>query len=266
MTFTFQVLSDVHLKKMENNKNLEKMDDNFDVLNKIPHHSDNLIIAGDLFEDSDDMKFVEQCLKILCVKFKRVFFILGNHEFYSYKKDKNTHDLILSEFLEVLSCKFANLHILHNEYVDIEDVRIYGSTLWSNIPFGSVPYPYPIYFNNNGNIQTIDITWLNEQFYHNLRLLQNNIKLAKENNKKLIVVTHHAPTKVGALSEKHLKSPYHYYYATNLNYLMGENVACWVFGHTHVNIDEQINRYSTRIVSNQFAGANYDENKTITIS
>ena len=61
--------------------------------------------------------------------FAHVVYVLGNHEHYRGHIDLSKS--ILQEELNL-----PNLHILENEYVDIQDTRFIGATLWTDMHGG----------------------------------------------------------------------------------------------------------------------------------
>ena len=99
-----------------------------------------------------------------------------------------------------------------------------------------------------------DLNYFNE-FVNNYIFLKNAIKFYSLLNKKIIVVTHHAPSKLNTCSDKYPKHMYGY--GTNMNGVLTSNVICWIFGHTHYSCKFMLN--STLMLSNQFGYINKNE-------
>ncbi len=59
--------------------------------------------------------------------------------------------------------------------------------------------------------------------------------------KKIVVLTHHAPSKQMLGKREDGLGMYGKYYATSLEYLFRPPVVCWISGHTHECLDKSIN-------------------------
>ncbi len=65
---------------------------------------------------------------------------------------------------------------------------------------------------------------------------------------KTVVVIHHAPSPVAQLPQEPV-SPISGAFWSDLEYLMGNHIDAWFFGHTHHSVDNFVK--GTRLVSNQ---------------
>ena len=126
----FQVYSDLHITV-----NKEVPD--------IKPETDYLILAGDIgkYHDKNFIEFI----KYVNSNWKKVFYILGNHEAYS---DKYTFKELLGMF-EKLFSKYKNIVFLYNKTYELDDYLIVGTTLWSN-PYQIPSFRRPILFDING--------------------------------------------------------------------------------------------------------------------
>lgn len=95
--------------------------------------------------------------------------------------------------------------------------------------------------------------------YHRitLRNIQLAMKNAYESGKKLVVVTHHAPSRISLLRGDEFEADYVFQksdpsYASNLDYQFeGEDApALWIHGHTHIATAYTTEGGKTRVVSN----------------
>ena len=113
MKYTFQLLSDLHLE----------VGTYHNIKAKAPY----LLLAGDIGypESRIFQDFIKQCSK----KFDKVFYTAGNHEYYNSKKSIDEIDAIIMD----VTSQYSNVHYLQNSYYDLEDLRIVGSTLWSDV-------------------------------------------------------------------------------------------------------------------------------------
>ena len=95
-------------------------------------NADVLVLSGDICvaqHFKGKYKYSQRYLdffKRVTDRFPQVIYVLGNHEHYS-------GDLAETYFLFKAHLKFANLHILENETVDIDGVTFIGTTLWTDM-------------------------------------------------------------------------------------------------------------------------------------
>ena len=163
-----------------------------------------------------------------------VFLVLGNHEFFGTSRSKG---LELAASLETEPQCFGKLHVMNKTQVDLEELNIVllGCTLHSRIPsndqlmvqmkisdFQHIEGWKP---SNHTFEHEIDVTWLQQEIKH-IR--------ADHPHRKIVVITHHAPTIKGTSKPSDAGNPWSSAFATEL--LVGgqfSEVQCWVSGHTH---------------------------------
>lgn len=232
---TFQISSDLHIEY--------KNDRVPDPLSLITPSADILILAGDigsLYKYKQLKTFLEQ----LCLYFKAVLYVPGNHEYYKlFSESKNCETMteLSKKFIE-LERNIDNLYILDKSSVMINDVCIVGCTLWSK-PKTYVP-PYIC------RIHEINTNKYNEMFNEHLEYIKKMMKYCYRKQKKLLVITHHCPT-YSVMKGKKKKDKFVSLYASDLDYLLrSEFVHTWVCGHIHENFDF-ITKNGTRVVGNQ---------------
>lgn len=181
-------------------------------------------------------------------KYKYVLYIPGNHESYHGKIHKTA-----STLKRILTC-FWNIHILDNEFLDLEDTRFIGTTLWTDC--------------NKGNpLSVMNI----EQSMNDFRLIKrdggrfnarNSIKLhveaknfikeAAKDHSKVVVMSHHAPS-FGSVHPKYRTGTYGelngaYYSDLDKLILNRPQIKLWTHGHMHNTFDYLIG--DTKIVCN----------------
>src|ERR1019366_2562223 len=100
---------------------------------------DNLLLSGDIFvaeyfrrNDADARTLTKRFKKFFneCAKYKQVFYIAGNHESY-YGVYENTHDILRKALAD------TNIRFLENESVDLEEVVLFGGTMWTDFRGGN---------------------------------------------------------------------------------------------------------------------------------
>lgn len=230
---TFQIASDLHIEYKNNSVP--------NPLNFINPVADVLILAGDigsLYKKEQLTSFLKQ----LCIHFKIVLYVPGNHEYYTFPEIRVEKMNVLVDRLYEIEAEIENLYVLNKTSVRIGDVCISGCTLWSNPEINIPKYIVRI----NGMTTNI----YKEKFESELRYINKMIKYCQKNKIKLLVVTHHCPTYdvlVGTKKRQKILS----LYANHLDHLLySEKVNTWVCGHIHKNFD-YVTENGTHLISNQ---------------
>jgi Icc-related predicted phosphoesterase len=230
---TVQIASDLHIEY--NNDNIP------DPLDFITPSANILILAGDIgsFYKIDQLtKFLES----LCSYFQLVLYVPGNHEWYMIPEHNPLIWSTLEQRMRNIEEKISNLYILDCSSVRIGNVCITGATLWSS-PANKIP-PFIVRVNGMKTKEYYD------KHIHDLNYLKKMMNYCKENNHKLLVVTHHPPT-LKVLDDVKKRRKFISLYATDLEYLLDKNnVHTWICGHIHKNFDFYTEK-GCRIVSNQ---------------
>ncbi|TGO70582.1 hypothetical protein BELL_0702g00050 [Botrytis elliptica] len=245
----FQVLSDLHLE-------LCSQYHTFSIAPVAPY----LILAGDIGRLIDYEGYLAFLAK-QTAQFEKVFLVLGNHEFYHLS---HTSALEQAQRLENEAVLNGKLVLCRQKRWDIDlgdsQTTILGCTLWSKIDGGAREAvrtrikdlqkidEWSIDDHNTAHIS--DLTWL----FNQVRNIQNQNKYRAEGEpgRKILVVTHHAPTIVGTSSPKNSNNPWGSAFATELlgdSSMSWVDVKVWVFGHTHFTTDFE--KDGIRVLSNQ---------------
>ena len=256
----FQVLSDLHLEFM-------------DEYPKIPIESEVLLLAGDIGKPFEIIfvDFITYCSN----NFKYVFYIPGNHEYYSNCIVVNNDISVKS--MEEIDVKIKEIFNLFSNVINLNNIPGYiyneyyiiGRTLWSLIPYeynleimrnvndykyinknkeekeydiciNDHPFNYEIKYRR---LQLYDVNELSQQHInHIINECNKNVQIDIK-NKKIIVMTHHMPS--FQLIDKKYKERYNSYlnysYASNYDYAITQNITCWIYGHTHTPNNTNIN-------------------------
>lgn len=239
----FQIMSDTHQEHYKKQS-----------IRKEHIIGDVLLLAGDATEGSESVEY----LKDLGIP---VYYILGNHEHYDRHWDGCLEDYRLM-------FKNSNVHILENDTLVYNNVRIIGTTLWTDF---IAPVKDKPFFDTTGKNTVGDEYYLeNQAFYckHGMAdfnyikaisisgWLERNQKsrqyirmmLSEKHDGTTIVLTHHAPS----FKSSHKRwddSAIKGGFCSNLEWLIEEyNPEYWVHGHCHESFDYYINK--TRIICN----------------
>ncbi|GFN11306.1 hypothetical protein AtubIFM55763_008236 [Aspergillus tubingensis] len=241
---SFQILSDLHLEVNQHYSSYE-----------IPACAEHLILAGDIgrLTDYEDYR---NFLQKLTDRFKLVFLVLGNHEFYNETFETGIER---AKRLEQDPAFNGRLIVLHQKRYDVpgSNVSILGCTLWSKVPQELAD----IVQSKVKDFQRIadwsvedhnarhdsDYAWLMKEIHS---IQQENKAAGKRSRQRsILVVTHHAPSLEGTSSPKHAQSPWSVAFGTDILSGSSDEVKVWVFGHTHYTTDFM--EQGVRVVSNQ---------------
>jgi Icc-related predicted phosphoesterase len=253
---TINVMSDLHL--------------NFEDL--VLPGGDILVLAGDVCEaghirlSQNLNKFLditsryERFFKEELVKYRKVIYVAGNHEYYQHDY-ATAHDRIKLLLPD-------NTHFLQNEFVEIDDVIFYGSTFWTDCnnrdPITAFTLQQQLsdyrFIKHSNSIKVTPLNGAN--YFTNKFTPQFTIDLHLEaltqlqkvcntfSDKKIVVVGHHAPSPFSL--DPNYADRYHMNggYCSDLSEVMlnNPNIVLWCHGHVHCCNDYMIG--NTRIISN----------------
>jgi len=187
-----------------------------------------------------------------CAKYKKVFYVLGNHEFYHHRLDKTYNDL--------KSLMPPNVTILEDEVVEYEGVMFMGATLWTDMNKGD---PITVHSMRSfmNDYQVIQNFYPAKSLYHKLtpehtvaihRKTKQYFKAVLEMNrdKPFVVITHMAPSYMSINEKYKHETTSNGAYASDMSefILDNENIKVWCHGHMHDPVNFMIG--STRIISN----------------
>ena len=224
------VLSDVHVE--------------FEPFDPPEVDADIVILAGDIHVKNKGLLWAQE-------KFKNipVLYVLGNHEYYGEALPKH---------LEKLKEKAegTNIKILENEAITIGGVTFLCCTLWTDFKlFGDariagyeatqVMTDYkkirisPTY----RKLRSIDTAGIH---YKSINWLKEAVE--KNQNQKLVIVTHHAPSR-HSIPEHYREDILSAAYASDLDdFVANSGADVWIHGHLHTQKDYMIG--NTRVLCN----------------
>lgn len=143
--------------------------------------------------------------------------------------------------------------LLDRTRFDLTDsVTVLGCTLWSAIPpalFETVARS----LRDFTRVQNWTVKDYTNSHARDLEWLTNECAAirAQEPHRRVIVLSHHAPTRHGTSAPQHANSPLTSAFATELttHTVWASPITVWAFGHTHHNSDQVLK--GIRVVSNQ---------------
>ena len=176
-----QYMSDLHMELTDNSRYIKN--------NEFPVTGDVLVLAGDIFYLRNDVAPLDKFWKWASANYRQVLIVPGNHDYYG-RYDVMTKGMQWSwKFKE-------NVGYYQNQVVRIDNVDFILSTLWSHIPptdeyvvsHGLNDFYQTLY---NGHRLTVDDYNRMHQFC--LDFIKRSV--AESTAEKIVVVTHHLPTR-----------------------------------------------------------------------
>lgn len=230
-------VSDLHLERFKSNVDDISIIKSIYKFDRDKNCKYYLALVGDICNPiGEARKKLIRFFELIHEHYHEIFYILGNHEYYSKDKYNMTY---IREKLDKAVRGFPKIKILDNDVVDIGDIRILGTTLWSHVSdnnkFAIEKYinDYKMIYVNDKNITTDVTNELNKTAREWLEKEINN------SNKICVVLTHHAPL-FSDLESKKLTCDKSYVggvtneaFHNDMNYLIRKPIVAWIYGHTH---------------------------------
>lgn len=239
----FCLMSDLHLE-FEGHQPLDFPD------------ADVLVLAGDVLVVEDLRRFTRQDVALphersrgvsaqryrefldqVTQLYHHVVWVAGNHEFYHGK---------FNQALQTLrdeAAHYTNLYFLEDSWVDVEDVRFLGGTLWTDcnnhdpVTMMALQYAmndYRVVVNDEAGYTRLRPTHTLQRHIKTKRFIQGNI------TQKSVVVTHHAPS-FQSVSPEYKDDHLNGGYASDLTELvLDHQPRFWLHGHMHTPHDYHI--------------------------
>jgi len=156
--------------------------------------------------------------------FYKIFMIAGNHEYY---KQNVTIEETNQQIEDIIKCNnLTKISFLNNKSILYNGYLFVGTTMWTKILD-----PCAKKINDFAYIKNMNIDKYNSLHNASIKFLQNEI--ISNQNKKIIVMTHHLPS-YNLIDKKYdVYSDYRQYFASPCDNLIAPPVSTWIYGHTH---------------------------------
>ena len=214
-------------------------------------------------EDRRPDRFYRFLLEECSAKYRETIMVMGNHEHYGFKYHK-TYDHIKSQLPD-------NIHLLENETYELDGVTFLGATLWTDMNKGdeitlwqmkSMMNDYrQITANTNGNYFRLQPERTMTDHYKTMEYFKTVManRRAEGNSGPVVVVTHHAPSKMSTKPRYQNDTIMNGAYSSDLSEFILDHpeIKVWTHGHTHDNFDYMIG--STRIICNPRGYKGYEQ-------
>ena len=238
-------------------------------------HLTALVLAGDIWHARKYLGYANQSwLAKRAQSFRYIIFVLGNHDYWggaiNHEADR------VKEEIEKQGLK--NVFLLENDTLVLEDVKFVGGTLWTDFnkqdPLTRMSWASTMtpdakqiklrrHFVGTDGATTQEYTRLtaHDMLKRHLDtrsyIFQNAVK--DEKTRKLVVVTHMAPSEQSVHEKFNREKVANGYYFSELgNQIAYTDIDLWFHGHMHNQSDYMIN--NTRVICNPRGYEGYEVN------
>jgi len=195
-----------------------------------------------------------------CAKYRHVIYVMGNHEHYGFRYDKTYSQLLLN--------LPDNVRLLEKETIEIDGVIFMGATLWTDCNKGDPITMNELRYSMN-DYRIISNYYKDKNQYfkltpeftyrvHKETVLYFREQLLKYPDRKVVIVTHHSPSKQ-SIKPKY-QGDYHMNggYSSDLEQFILDypQIKVWTHGHTHDTFDYQIGQ--CRVICNPRGYVGYE--------
>ncbi|CEP01489.1 unnamed protein product (mitochondrion) [Plasmodiophora brassicae] len=204
-------------------------------------------------------------LRWLSRRFVRVFFVIGNHELFSKSRrypslPGQSASAILKTISDICD-SIPGVELLNRRSVVVDNVRVIGATLWSDIDVDSQPivalvensigdYHRIFVEKDDGELRLLKVSDTVEWHRQDAAFIQEELYEAERLGQRSLVLTHHAPWRAGTCKPEFANSQLNCAFASDIRFLdIGTVHTAWVHGHTHWNSRQIIG--GSVLVSNQ---------------
>ena len=220
-----------------------------------------LILAGDI--GNRHSKYLVEVMESLCERFKDVFYIPGNHEYYG-----GNFYTLWDEFTDYWFPHIKNLHM--GGYYEDDTIVIIGETLWTDFENGSplnMHQAKRLMNDYNAIKSNCELTKkLNPEETYNkhkkdLSFIKEKLEGVKDKNKTIIVVSHHAPSlkSVHPIYANNCIMNSFYFSDLEEKVMLKYKPDYWIHGHTHTSFEYTVGK--TKVFCNPFGYYRYEENR-----
>jgi predicted phosphodiesterase len=252
-------------------------------------NADVLVLSGDIcvakdigrpdpnnFMEGAKSSRIVDFFKRCSFQFPHVIYIMGNHE--HYHGDVAQSSSIIRSMLE--SNVLSNVHFLDKEFIDIDDVRFIGGTLWTDFngeneqtmnhvtlrmndfqicENSAEMVNYRTFENDKAKFHKRPATWSPRSALVEHKAMKKFIEDNYDPTKINVVCTHHAPSKGSEHPRYAHDTLMNGAYNSNLDDFIMERpmIKLWTHGHTHEDFDYMIQ--TTRVVCNPRGYINYED-------
>ena len=235
--------SDQHIDFLVGGHNTLKEEDFLSLTtNMLPQDdvsNDILVLAGDMWIGKRSLSWAgHSWIRHVSQMFYHVIVVLGNHD----RWEGCLGELDASFKKDLLETGITNVSLLENDFWEdaFTNTLFVGATLWTDMNKANVLTMF-----DAPNTMVSDFKYTRAKGYKRFRaddwckehresVKYIDLLCGNSPDKKIIVVTHHAPS-YSSVHHKYRGQSSNHYYASSLEWLMQdrENISHWIHGHTH---------------------------------
>ncbi len=232
----FRIMSDLHLERCQ-----------LEIPFKEGEQDTILILAGDICNFGKRMSF-SGFMQDAYMRFKHVIYVPGNHEYYD-----TTITYGVSKFMRLLELDCMdrqlpmpkNLTVLNQDIIEFGDTVVIGATCWTSFRNANPvimnqarwymnDYAYIRYGGVHGYDRRLSPEYVFNLHYNQSNYIFEQIEIAKAAGKKVIVVTHHAPSHESVPAIYKSEGDANEFYANYFEYrIEAVKPDYWIHGHIH---------------------------------
>ena len=262
MTQKFRILSDLHLEH-----------GGFTIPYGEKDYTTVLILAGDICNFSKRMSF-SGFFQDACDQFKHVILVPGNHEYYS-----SSLTVGVTKFLSLLNLDCMdrqlrmpkNLTVLNQDTMVFDDVAVIGATCWTSFRNGNPiimnsarsmmnDYNYIRYGGADGYERRLTPEHVLQIYGNHSKYVFDQIAIEKAAGRKVIVVTHHAPSHESVHDIYRVEGDINELYANHFEYRIADTKPdYWIHGHIHMACEYKIE--DTTVICNPRGYLGYESSE-----
>ena len=242
----FQYFSDVHLEQYKS-ADRAKFED------EIKPMAPYLVLAGDIGDPFS--KEYTEFLTMLSPKYKYIFLIGGNHEYYN---DVMVMDEVHTQIKRI---PLYNVIYLNNEvfHIPYTDITVFGGTFWTHINPEEEAY-VQLSIMDYRRIKGFTIEKSRQLHIQAKKTLKEALDALPD--KKFVVVSHHLPS-YSLINKKYLGNPLNSAYASDIEEAEHPSIKAWVAGHTHTPIQQ--GKFYVNPIGYPRENVDKDFNRTFTV-
>jgi predicted phosphohydrolase len=242
-----QIASDLHLEFPENR--------DFIALNPLQIVGDILLLAGDIVP----LLYIDRYrdfFDLIADNYEHTYWVPGNHEYYHFDIANKS-----GAFEESIR---SNVTLLNNCSIELNDIHLHFTSLWSNISKTTAPYiqrGLTDFHVIKCEGQRLSGEKYNQMHAESVAYLEATFKAEKANETngiKNVIVTHHVPT-FQHYPAKYAGSILNEAFATGLDeFVESSGADYWIYGHHHASTGD-FNIGKTKMVTNQLGYVHHNE-------
>lgn len=241
--FRIQYVSDLHLEFEIDNINFEDL-----VCPCAPY----LALAGDIGKPNH--KLLDAFLRYCSHNWSRVFYVAGNHEYYSNRylfgddelDDIKSTETMNAKHMELIQMvqKYHNIHFFTEDspsvFLNDEQIALVGATLWTEIPISKQKlarkaindYNFIAIRTQECKQRRITPQDIHVMHQRQRAILEREILFWHKRDIPICVITHHLPS-FELIAECYSKNPINFCFASVCDALIASPVKAWIYGHSH---------------------------------